>query len=69
MNGPICTLISPRKPKKKLTEIARLFEALPRLKKSMRIDTESFLQTWKEIWYSPRTAMWFGSVPTADISA
>ncbi len=44
-------------------------KALPRLKKSMRIDTESFLQMWKEIWYSPRTAMWFGSVPTADISA
>ena len=44
-------------------------KALPRLKKSMRIDTESFLQTWKEIWYSPRTAMWFGSVPIADISA
>lgn len=51
------------------TEIARLFEGVAKVEKSMRIDIESFLQTWKEIWYSPRTAMWFGSVPTADISA
>ena len=64
------TLISPRKPKKKaLLRSPDYSKALPRLKKSMRIDIESFLQTWKEIWYSPRTAMWFGSVPTADISA
>ena len=50
------------------TEIARLFEGVAKVEKEHE-DRESFLQTWKEIWYSPRTAMWFGSVPTADISA
>ena len=44
-------------------------KALLQSRKSMRKDTESSLPMWKEIWCSPRTAMWYGSAPTADISA
>ena len=64
-----CLLAAAEGENKALLRSPDYSKALPRLKKSMRIDIESFLQTWKEIWYSPRTAMWFGSVPTADISA
>ena len=50
-------------------EIARLFEGVAAIEKEHEEDTESSLPMWKEIWCSPRTAMWYGSAPTADISA
>ena len=55
--------------KKALTKLQDCLKALLQLRKSMRKDTESSLPMWKEIWCSPRTAMWYGSAPTADISA
>ena len=55
--------------KKALTKLQDCLKALLQLRKSMRKDIESSLPMWKEIWYSPRMAMWYGSAPTADISA
>lgn len=49
--------------KEGFTEIARLFEGVAKVEKSMRMMRKAFLQNVKEYGIS-RPMMWFGSVPT-----